>query len=298
MPEAPEVRVGAVIVNYHRTHDAARLAVELVRDHGIPPERVVLVSNGSGEQEMDEARRELPQGVTVLELPNPGYGAAVNAGVRLLAGRTDFIAVLTHEVRLGAGSTRRLAEYLFTHPEAGMAGPLLLDLADPSRIWSAGGTRTRCRRLPANRLLGQPVSRAGGTEVDALWLDGAAFMVRTDALLELGGVKESYFLYMEDVELGSRFRAHGLRVVCLGSVVAAQATGGGPSTFLATRNFLWLLRAERAWIAQLLWVAECLLRLVVIGWLRPHNAVHRQRERLHGLVEGLHSESATLGGTS
>ena len=285
MPAAagPGPRLGAVVVDYFRTTEASELARRLATDEAFAS--VVVVSNGSRDEELRRAREALAGlPVEVVSLPNPGYGAAVNHGAELLRGRVDHLLVLTHEVRIDPSSAVALSGALAADPRVGLVGPLLLE-SPSGPVWSAGGTRTRVRTLPQHRDQGSRQEEVVGRARPAEWLDGAAFMVRLDDFLALGGVDDRFFLYLEDVELGSRYRRAGAEVVCLTTVSAEQASSGALDHFLATRNVLWLLRLERRRGRAALWVLETCGRLV-LGRLRAGDP-ERHSQRLRGLRQGL-----------
>jgi GT2 family glycosyltransferase len=278
--------VCAVIVNYFRTEEALALISEVVSVHGVPASKVCLVSNGHHVDEVDQLKNLEASGVRVIVLDNPGYAAAVNKGVRVVGSDCDYALILTHDVRLGGGLLRSLEDFLDQHPRAAIAAPRLLDLRSSDRIWSAGGVRTRLRRLPIHLDHGASSEAFDTGSRKVTWVDGAAFLIRLAALREIGGLPTEYFLYLEDVDLGARLAARGWEIHCLAEASAWQEPGGNLTTYLACRNFLYLTRAEGARFAAALWTVEHTLRLFTSGWLRRHRAVERQRARLRGLRHG------------
>ena len=109
-----------------------------------------------------------------------------------------------------------------THPDAGIAGPRLLDpdgtvqgsaRRDPS-AWTAlfGRSAPLTRLFPNN-----PVSRrelpalsvAGDAPVQVDWLSGACLLVRRAAWEQVGLLDERFFLFWEDADWCLRFRRAG-----------------------------------------------------------------------------------------
>lgn len=274
-------QLGVVVVHFHRERDLTRLLDELTGVHGIPADRILVVDNGSDAGALDDVRARLS--VRWIELDNPGYGAAVNAGIRALDG-VEQVLVLTHEVRLDIGSIERLSRALTLDAGVGLAGPVMLDTRD-GRIWSAGGLSSRVRALPFHRAAKAELIDSG--DLDAEWLDGSCFLVRRRDFLEWGGLDDRFFLYFEDVDLGWRLQERGVAVRVVGSAVAWQSPGGHLDQFYATRNALWLFRKHRRWLAFGLYAIESCARLTLGSVLKPRGVPLRQAKRWAGLREGL-----------
>ena len=202
-------RVAAVVVDY----DAGALLAECVRslhDDGVA--QVVVVENGDPEI----ARRalgDLPVPLVVTGR-NLGFGAGANRGIAV-SGDSPYVLVSNPDLRVHPGTAAALAAALDAHPEWAIVGPRILE---PS-----GNEYPSARRFPSMRdaaghaLLAlfwpdNPFSRRyrgeehepGSRAVD--WVSGACFCARRQALEELGGFDESYFMFAEDIDLC--WRAH------------------------------------------------------------------------------------------
>lgn len=150
---------------------------------------------------------------------NPGYGAAVNRAVEKLDPGIRWILVSNPDVVLGEGSIDALLDAANEDERVGSVGPAILT--------AEGELYPSARRVPSLRMgVGHALfanlwpsnrwSRAYRNEWDesprdAGWLSGACLLVRRDALDRLGGFDESYFMYFEDVDLGSRLGKAGYR---------------------------------------------------------------------------------------
>ena len=271
--------LGVVVVHYRRERDLDRLLGELLEVHGLDAASIVVVDNGS-----DEAHIAVPRarGTRWLQLENPGYGSAANAGVAALPDH-DRVVILTHETSMQPGALAAL-EAALADPTVGLAGPVLRD-SRTGMIWSAGGTSGRLRALPAHRAAGELA--VADSIPDAQWLDGSCLAVRRADWLHWGGFDERFFLYFEDVELGWRVSATGRRVVVVPAAIVSQAPGGALDQYLATRNMILLLRTHRRHVALALFLAETIARLAFGGVVRPRGARLRLSRRWAGLRDGL-----------
>jgi len=214
-------RWAAVVVN----HNAGELLVEAVRSllgdvgAGGPPE-VVVVDNESTDGSVDSL---LAAGVDVRVVRSPGnVGYARGANLGIAACRAPVVAVLNPDAEIEPGTAAALLERLDREPDLGAVGPRILNFDGtdypsarslPSVVDAAGHgvlglfwpTNPFTRRY---RHLDADPDRS--RDVD--WVSGAAVWLRRDALDDVGGWDERYFMYMEDLDLCWRLRRSGWRV--------------------------------------------------------------------------------------
>jgi GT2 family glycosyltransferase len=231
--------VWAVVVHHNSLETLEATACNLL-DEGIDPKQIVVVDNSMDRVSEPELTGALAPGVHLLRVENQGYGAAVNAGFRLVdlvaAGCAEAVLVVTHEVLFSEGAVAVLAETLRGAPSVGAVAPLLtVRGASGEGVWSTGGYLTGCLRLPRH----STELEVGRDHATVEWADGAAVMYRPFALGL--GMDERYFLYMEEVELHLRLRASGMGVVVAYGARASQSTGGMPP-YYAVRNIQLLHR--------------------------------------------------------
>jgi N-acetylglucosaminyl-diphospho-decaprenol L-rhamnosyltransferase len=169
------------------------------------PAEVVLVDNGSSDDSVALARRELPE-VKVLELGrNLGFGPAINrAGAEHPA---EEVILLNND----AEAEPRFVEALLDGLGAGVdavAGVLLQERA-PELIDSAGVVAD-ATLMGFDYLHGEPAEAAGNAP-DPLGPTGGAALYRREALERAGGFDERIFLYYEDLDLALRIAVAGGR---------------------------------------------------------------------------------------
>lgn len=164
-------------------------------------------------------------GASYLALPeNPGYGAGMNAGARLLVAELpageefDAVFVCNPDVEFVEPVLQQLAAKLTSSELIGSVGPALLT--------EDGSVYPSARNVPSistgvgHALFGKvwpanPWSQAYKNTVDssrereAGWLSGAAVMVKSSVWQEIGGFDEDYFLNFEDIDLGYRIGLAG-----------------------------------------------------------------------------------------
>lgn len=145
---------------------------------------------------------------------NAGFGTACNIGARRASG--EFLFFLNPDTLLENDVLGELCSFLRGHPEAGGAGPLVLE-EDGTIHFGAGRSfpslaneflehTTIAFRFPRNRILGRPLisfwDHASTRPVDTLL--GAAMMFRRSLFERIGGFDERFFLYYEETDLCKR----------------------------------------------------------------------------------------------
>jgi GT2 family glycosyltransferase len=204
------------------------------------PVELILVDNASSDDSLERVRAQLsaePR-LTILEnSKNLGFARACNQGIARAAG--EYLLLLNPDATVEAGSIALMRDVMDMHPEAGMAGPLLLN---PDGSEQAGGRRGRptpghafVRAFGISRLLknrsSSPqdfVRRLGPipehtVEVNAI--SGAFMFVRRTAINTVGHLDEGYFLHCEDLDWCERFRLAGLRVLFVPAVKVLHDKG-------------------------------------------------------------------------
>jgi hypothetical protein len=286
--------VVALVLNWNRAEETCLCLADLAAC-GYPELRVIAIDNGSRDGSAERIRNEHPD-VELMALPaNLGYCAAMNRGIaRARELGADLVLFLNNDTRLPAGFLTPLVEALEADPGAAGAGPKM-KLPD-GRIWCAGAM---VRFGPnVSVLRGHLRKDAGQFEypVPVDYMPGACCLYRLADLAAAGDLREEYFMYMEDVDLGLRLARAGRRILYVpwSTIVhaASASTGGGISprrkymTAVNTVRFLREHGTVSSWAAFVVCDLLAAPLVVVASVLRgrsPEPALAKAR----GLVRGM-----------
>lgn len=216
-----DVREVTVVIVHYRTPDLLDRCLESLAPYRARGVEVLVVDNASSE--LAPRGLEALDGVTLLaQGKNLGYSKAVNLGLARTRGR--YCVVLNPDIVVEPGSLEALLETAAAHPEAGIVAPML---KNPD-----GSLQHSCRRFydfetflyrrtPLGRLrpnakalrdhLMLDYDHAETRVVD--WVLGGAMIVRMQAVEEVGGMDERFFLYFEDVDWCYQMHRRGWRVI-------------------------------------------------------------------------------------
>jgi len=219
--------VSVIIVNYN----AGRILSEVVNLLlcSVSVAKVIVVDNNSKDHSMDEIKRladSQSRLVNIYNTKNYGFAAACNIAVAA-DGENDYMLFLNPDCLIDKEALETLLACMKSSPQAGIAGPLILN---PDGTEQAGGRRAvptpwrsftrafgfsrfrvRYPRLFSDFLLHQQPLPDGPVEVEAV--SGSCMMVRRDAILDVGPLDDSYFLHCEDLDFCMRFRQRGWKIM-------------------------------------------------------------------------------------
>lgn len=209
---------GVVIVHFGETGPTRLCVRSVIEDPSRIPRSIVVVDNfGNFEPGTTDGD------VRVLKRPdNPGFGAAANAGVRLLSASRSFTlyVVLNNDSEVRPGFLDAAADAL----EVGVAaaGGPVYDGSRSKTLWYAGGQidfvtgTVRQNHLPSAALRRRDVG----------YIPAAALAIAPVAWREVGGFDEKFFLYNEDVDLCLRIRREGWRLLFAPGMACDHSLGG------------------------------------------------------------------------
>ena len=204
---------------------------------------VFVVDNASSDGSAALVRERFPH-VTLIESgANLGFAKANNLALRQATGR--YWLLLNSDTLVPEGALEKLIAALESHPEAAVAGALLLN--------SDGSLQHSWARFPdfKSELTGAlnrnqcPYSeaqlRSGASPFVCDWVGGAVFCVRASAAQQAGLLDEEFFMYSEETEWCHRLKrvTGGITLLVPSSVVTHLGGASSRAVPKATRQRLW-----------------------------------------------------------
>lgn len=173
---------------------------------------LLAVDNASRDGSVDRLQSSFPEVELIRASANRGYSAGNNLGLRrALDLGAEFVYLLNPDTRVEPDFLdRALAVADLSDRIAAVQSMLVLSPAG-ERIDSAGNALHFLGFGYCN-LHGRPLALAPREPVEIAFASGAAVLLRTAALREIGLLDERLFLYCEDLDLGWRLRLAGYSI--------------------------------------------------------------------------------------
>lgn len=223
------------ILNWNTAHELKRCLSSVLGAHRDGPLlEVVVADNASTDGSTEMVRRQFPQVALMENHTNLGFAAGHNRAIAASSGR--YVLLLNADTVVHEGALTALVEAADAHPRAAAVGPRLLN-ADGSLQYScrrfprlAYGLFRKAplgRLLPENRFnreyLMRDLNHSRAQSVD--WVSGAAFLMRREAIEQIGLLDEGYYMYCEDVDWCYRARRAGWQVLYAPQAVVTHLHG-------------------------------------------------------------------------
>ena len=243
-PGVQASRVAAVLVDYNEGRFLEKSLPALAAQTR-PPDRTILVVNLAEDGSVEMVRERFPW-VEVIELDRPsGFAVANNVGIRA-ADDCDWVALLNPDVYPEPDWLESLLRSAGEHPDFAVFGSRLRRVHEPGLLDGTGDmfhvAGLSWRRDYLTRESESPnVERAG----EVFSASAAAALYRRDAVMEVGGFDESFFIYWEDTDLVFRMRLLGHRVWYEPSAIVRHVGSGTTGTlselsvYHSHRNNVW-----------------------------------------------------------
>jgi N-acetylglucosaminyl-diphospho-decaprenol L-rhamnosyltransferase len=275
----------AVVVNWNSGDDLRDLLDDLARQRGVDL-HVTVVDNGSSDGSLERARGAAQEFTLIATGANLGYTGGNGVGFRAV-GLDLPVLVVNPDVRfLAADALVQLLAVLAEQPDIAAIAPAIRTEDGTFEHLGSVADVDRVRVHHVDTFVAGPAPELAELE----WIDGAAILFRPEALREVGGFDERFFLFQEEVDWCLRARAAGWRVALTGRAEVAhrRSSSFGSSqkgAYYYWRN-LYLLCAKHA-RGRVAWRARWLAALLGFARRRSHLRSGASVRALRGGIDAL-----------
>jgi N-acetylglucosaminyl-diphospho-decaprenol L-rhamnosyltransferase len=255
---------------------------------------VWVVDNASADGSAEMVRQQFPAMRLVAHDQNSGFAAGNNLALTNLSGsRPRHVLFLNPDTRVVDDALGQMIRFLDATPKAGVVGARLVHgdgsfqhsaFAFPGLLQILFDLFPLHPRLLESRLNGRYPRRLyqAGRPFAVDHPLGAALMIRAQALAEVGGFDERFFMYCEEIDLCRRIKTAGWGIYCVPQAEIVHLVAQSTRQF-RDRMFVALWRSRflmfdkhesGAWR----WAARRLVKLGLWAERRRATAAYRQGE--------------------
>ena len=290
-----------VLVDYNGLADTRKCLDSLARQ--TQPHHVVVVDNASREKVADTLQPAFPAVHFVRNPTNGGWAGGNNTGIRFaLQRQAGLIVLLNNDTTVSPDFVARLQSVAAAHPTAGVFGPVIYFMDDPTVVMTDGCDFNHPDKVGFFQPHPVPLQTCDPphlVEVDIV--NGCCMAIRPEVFARIGLIDERFFLIHEESDFCLRARRAGWRC---GVFAEGLVWHKGSSTFKRSgrswqryydaRNLWLLLRKHQATNTQ--WRSPWRSRLEYLKYLYYRYSIEReegQPEAAEAVLQGLYD---ALGG--
>lgn len=273
---------------------------------------IIVADNGSTDGSLTLLEEQYPSLPTIRLKENYGFTGGYNRAFEAIAaapqsyGTFDYYLLLNSDVEVTEGWLDALTAFMESHPEAGICSPKVLSYDRPEYFEHAGACGGMMDRFYfpycRGRILSKIEKDTGqyDTPSEVFWASGTSFMIRAELWHRLGGLDESFFAHMEEIDLCWRAKLSGVQVWVVPSARIYHVGGGTlPNNsprklYLNFRNNLLMMEKNlpassrgriiftRMWIDRA--AAMAYLLMGKMGYFKSVVSAHRDFKKMRGNV--------------
>jgi GT2 family glycosyltransferase len=243
--------ISVIIVGWNAKHYLEQCLESLA---AAPPSRsteIIVVDNDSTDGSPDMVEARFPHVNLIRSDENLGFAKANNLAIQQSRGR--YISLVNPDVRVLPGCLDALADYLDQNPTVGNVGPRVLNpdmtLQSSCRrfptLWNNYCSATGLANILKNYRLFSGEHMLFFLHDRTLAVDvlvGCFWMLRSDAVKDVGPLDERFFMYGEDVDWCRRCWKAGWKVVFFPGAEAIHHRGASS----ATQPVRWAVAQQRS----------------------------------------------------
>lgn len=204
--------VHAIILNWNGWRDTVA-CVASVKQTLYPNVRIVVVDNASTDGSEAEIRAAHPDAAVLQSGANLGYAGGNNVGIRhALESGADFVWILNNDTTVAPDTLGELVRAA-SDPGVGVAGSKIYYMAEPQRLWYAGGRIDWRRGIAYNVGADQDDHGQFDDVTESEMASGSSMLIARQVFERIGLFDERLFLYFEEADLCCRARNAGLRII-------------------------------------------------------------------------------------
>ena len=244
-------RVAVVILNYNGKKFLEEFLPNVIANTNAELADIVVADNASSDGSVDFMRERFPGIRLIVNGSNGGFATGYNLALRQI--EAEYYVLLNSDIEVTPQWIEPVIALMDSDPKIAACQPKILSYYDKTRFeyaGAAGGFIDRYGYPFCRGRLFQHLEEDHGQYDDAcevFWATGACMFVRADLYLKHGGLDDSFFAHMEEIDFCWRMKNLGYKIYCCPQSKVYHIGGGtlpkssARKTYLNFRNNMTLL---------------------------------------------------------
>lgn len=226
--------VSIIVVTYNG-HDVVAECLDSINALRWSKREVIIVDNASSDNTLEQVSKIMPASDVIRLSVNRGYGGGANAGARKARG--EILLFANQDVSLDEKFLDGIISTMTADNSIGVCGGIVIAW-DRSWLVSTGQVFERFTGYGLDYGFGSSDLNLRRKTDDVFSPNGAAFAVKRELFLEIGGFAEDLFMYFEETDLAWRARMAGARIVCNSTSLVRHKIDRGRAYAASSRYYI------------------------------------------------------------
>ena len=208
MQNSTQPLISIITINYNQSHLTEQL-ISSIYEQRYPGYEIIVVDNGSKE-DATWLKVKFPKILFLQSKENLGFAGGNNLGISRASG--EYIFFVNNDTEFSHDLIEKLLDTFNIDERIAVVSPKIKYFSNPDIIQYAGASSVN-KLTGRNRMIGK-------NEIDqnkyfsgyTSFAHGAAMMVSSKALNDVGMMPEDYFLYYEELDWCEMFKRKGYQV--------------------------------------------------------------------------------------
>lgn len=261
--------VSIIVLNWNNHEDTHECIISL-SNLEYENKKIIVVDNGSTDGSVEKLESAGLRCRIIKCKENLGYAGGNNIGIKdALERNSEFIWLLNNDTVVEPDALNYLIAAALESPSAACVGSKILYYDDRDTIWFAGATVDWKNGNSPHTGYGERNDKRYEGNLVVERLTGCSMLIRASVAKTIGILKESYFLYVEDVEWCLRARKNKYNcIVANNSIVyhkihrSTQNNWRHMFSYYNTRNFLYLISDIMRFPRREIYIIRLILRKI------------------------------------
>ena len=244
-------RVAVVILNYNGKKFLEEFLPNVIANTNAELAEIVVADNASTDGSMEFMRERYPEIRLIDNGSNGGFATGYNLALRKI--EAEYFVLLNSDIEVTPCWIEPVIEFMDANPQIAACQPKILSYYEKNKFEYAGASGGFIDRYGYPFCRGrvfQHLEEDKGQYDDVcevFWATGACLFVRADLYLKHGGLDDSFFAHMEEIDFCWRMKNLGYKIYCCPQSKVYHIGGGtlpkssARKTYLNFRNNLSLL---------------------------------------------------------